>query len=59
VTVKTGKRKLRCPKCGQRPKLIKLYNPNRLDERFDGSACHLCPLCGNVSLCFKIVGVWD
>jgi hypothetical protein len=39
VTVKTGKRKLRCPKCGQRPKLVKLYDPNGLDERFDGS----CP----------------
>jgi len=59
VTVNTGKRKLRCPKCGQQPKLIELYDPNGLDERFDGSACHLCPRCGKVSLRFEFCGVWD
>lgn len=58
VSVRTSSRRLRCSRCGRKPTLYALYDPEGLDERFPDMP-HACPRCQAVELRFEFEGVWD
>lgn len=51
--------RLRCSKCGRKPTVIELCDPEGLDERFDDSVRHMCPKCGEETLTFDMAGIWE
>jgi predicted RNA-binding Zn-ribbon protein involved in translation (DUF1610 family) len=49
-----------CPKCGgKEPQVLRIYEPEDFIESLGDAARYTCPSCGDPSLRFDIVGVWD
>lgn len=58
VSVDVQEKRLRCPQCRRKPKLVQPER-RRIEERGATLFPTECPSCGQSSLQFHFVGVWD